>query len=109
MKQEYAEMFDKMFNTNASKTIDFDKFKFLRTIFNYFDEELYTPGSKYKLLRKEDIRVIDAIRANLTEIQAELLDKHLDISNMMNEELEEQLFIFGCLVGYKLKDELEME
>lgn len=109
MEQEYLNTFDSIFNTDTIKTVNFNKLKLLKSIFNAFDEDLYTPSSKYKLLRKEDIRVLDTIRANLTDIQIELLDKHLDISNAMTEELEEQLFLFGCLVGFRLKNELEME
>lgn len=109
MEQEYVNTFDTIFNAELIKTVDFNKLKLLKSIFNAFDEDLYTPSSKYRLLRKEDIRVLDAIRPSLTETQTALLDKHLDISNAMTEELEEQLFLFGCLVGYKFKDELEFQ
>ena len=109
MGQEYANTFDTLFNTDVSKTINFDKLKLLKTFFDYFDDELYAPSNKYKLLRKEHIRVLNTIRSNLTEVQSQLLDKSLEIGNEMVEEEEYQLFLYGILIGFKLKQELEME
>lgn len=109
MEKEYVEMFDNIFNSNTIKNIDIKKLKLLKSIFDNFDEELYTPSSKYRLLRKEHIRIIDALRPNLTEVQSQLLDKCLEVGNCMIEEEEYQLFILGCLLGYQLKEEFEVK
>lgn len=109
MEQEYAEMFDSVFNTNTIKDIDLKKLSLLKSIFNIFEEELYCPSSKYRLLRKEHIRIIDALRPDLTEVQSQLLDKCLEVGNCMIEEEEYQLFILGCLFGYQLKEEFEVK
>ncbi len=109
MEQEYLNTFDNNFNTSLSKSVDYKKLKFLKNIFENFDELLYTPSSKYRDLRKEHINSLDELRVTLTKKQINLLNKCLEIGNYMVEEEQYQLFIYGCLTGYQLKEELEVK
>ena len=109
MEQEYITTYDSKFNTSLKKSVDYNKLKFLKNIFDNFDEELYSPSFHYKDLRRKYIKFLDDLRLTLTEEQINLLDKCLEIGNYMVEEEQYQLFIYGCLTGYQLKEELEVK
>lgn len=103
--QDYIGMFNRLFETNV-KSIDFKRLELLNTIFRRFDEELYTPSPKYKEMRRNFMKFSDELNNTLTKEQKELFENSLDINNMMNEEIEEQLFMFGVILGNKLRIEM---
>lgn len=107
--KEYLDMVHKIFNIDEDKAIDFNKLKFLNVLFEHFAEELYSPSSKHIVLRKKYINVTDKFRETLTDEQKEVYEELLDINNEMNVEIEQQLYIFGFIIGCKLKMELEMK
>ncbi len=104
--KEYLEMFDNLFKADAKEHIDFNKMRLLKSIHNYFTEELYEPSREYNRIRKEFIEYADNLRGQLTEEQKDVFDKAIDLCNEMTEEQDEQVFIFGCIMGNKLKLEL---
>lgn len=104
--KDYLEMFDKLFETDAKENIDFKKMKLLKSLHQYFTEELYTPSQEYNKIRREFIDYVDNLREQLTEEQKDVFDKAIDLCNEMTEEQDEQVFIFGCIMGNKLKLEL---
>ncbi len=99
----YLEMFDKLFETDAKEHIDFKKMKLLKSLHQYFIEELYTPSKEYNRIRREFIEYADKIREQLTDEQKDLYEKVLELCNEMTEEQDEQVFIFGCIMGNELK------
>lgn len=107
--QDYLEMVDKIFNLDEYKDIDFSKLKFLNVIFEHFTEDLYSPSQKHTKLRRNYINITDEFKETLTDEQTALYEKLLDINNEMNEEIEQQLFIFGFIIGCNLNKELEMK
>lgn len=104
--KDYLEMFDKLFETDTKEHIDFKKMKLLKSLHQYFTEELYTPSQEYNKIRREFIDYADNLREQLTEEQKDIFDKAIDLCNEMTEEQDEQVFIFGCIMGNKLKLEL---
>ena len=107
--QEYLDMVHKIFNIDEDKAIDFSKLKFLNVIFEHFAEDLYFPSKKHNKLRREYIDITNEFREALTDGQTAIYEKISDINNKMNQEIEQQLFIFGFIIGCKLKMELEMK
>lgn len=104
--KDYLEMFDKLFETDAKEYIDFKKMKLLKSLHQYFAEELYEPSKEYNRIRKEFVEYADNLREQLTEDQKDVFDKAIDLCNEMTEEQDEQAFIFGFIMGHKLKLEL---
>lgn len=104
--KNYLEMFDQLFNTDVKEHLDFKKMKLLKSFHNYFTEELYEPSLEYNRIRKEFVEYADNLREQLTEEQKDLYEKVLELCNEMTEEQDEQVFIFGCIMGNKLKLEL---
>ena len=80
--------------------------KLLKSIHNYFAEELYEPSTEYNRIRKEFIEYADNLREQLTEEQKEVFDSTIDLCNQLTEEQDEQAFVFGFIMGHKLKLEL---
>ena len=107
--QDYLEMVHKIFNIDIYKTIDFNKLKLLKMIFEHFEEELYSPSKKHNQLRREYIDITDEFRKSLTANQIEVFEEISDLNNKMAEEIEQQLFIFGFIIGCRLNMELEMK
>ena len=104
--KDYLSMFDKLFDTDAKEHIDFKKMKLLKSFHNYFTEEIYEPSTEYKRIRKDFVVKADSLREQLTDKQIETFDKVLDLCNQLTAEQDEQSFVFGVIMGHKLKLEL---
>ena len=104
--KDYLSMFDKLFDTDAKEHIDFKKMKLLKSFHNYFTEEIYEPSTEYKRIRKDFVEKADSLREQLTDKQIETFDKVLDLCNQLTAEQDEQSFVFGVIMGHKLKLEL---
>ena len=104
--KDYLEMFDHLFDTDAKEHIDFKKMKLLKSFHNYFTEEIYEPSTEYKRIRKDFVEKADSLREQLTDKQIETFDKVLDLCNQLTAEQDEQSFVFGVIMGHKLKLEL---
>ena len=107
--KEYFDMVHKIFNIDEDKAIDFSKLKFLNVIFEHFAEDLYSPSKRHNKLRREYIDITNEFRETLSNEQRALYEKLLDINNEMNEEIEQQLFVFGFIIGCRMKMDLEMK
>lgn len=107
--KEYLDMVHKIFNIDEEKAIDFSKLKFLNAIFEHFAEDLYSPSEKHNKLRREYIDITNEFRESLTDGQTAIYEKISDINNKMNQEIEQQLFVFGFIIGCRMKMELEMK
>ncbi|MBR0427411.1 MAG: hypothetical protein IJK18_04355 [Clostridia bacterium] len=107
--QEYLNMIDKIFNIDEDKDIDFSKLKFLNIIFEHFAEDLYSPSEKHNKLRREYIDITNEFRESLTDGQTAIYEKISDLNSKMTEEIEQQLFIFGFVIGCRIKMDLEMK
>ncbi len=97
--------FDSIFDTDTLKNIDFSNMKLLKTLFSYFEEELYTPGLEYEKLRTKQLRISDKMESTFTEEQQKLFEQYWEITNQMSYEEEQQLFLFGYIIATKLNVE----
>lgn len=103
--KEILQHFDSIFDTSTLKNIDFNNLPMLKKLFEYFEEELYTPSPKYAELRKKHIEIGDLLEQSFTEAQKTLFEKHWEIGNEMTLEEHEQLFYFGFIIAKTLDKE----
>lgn len=100
--------FDSIFNTEVIKDINFDNMKLLKTLFNYFEEDIYTPSTKYSKLRHKHIEISDELEKTFTPTQMELFEKYWEVGNEMCAEENEQLFLFGYIISKELDKETKL-
>ena len=106
---EILKHFDYIFETDTLKHIDFGNMKLLKALFNYFEEDLYTPSIKYERLRTKQIRISDKLESTFTQEQQELFEKYWEVTSEMSLEEDEQLFLFGFIIAKKLDKEAEIK
>lgn len=104
---EILKHFDDIFETDTLKHIDFGNMKLLKALFNYFEEDLYTPSIKYERLRTKQIR--NKLESTFTQEQQELFEKYLEVTSEMSLEEDEQLFLFGFIIAKKLEQETRIK
>ena len=99
--KEILKHFDNIFGTDALKKIDFSdkKMKLLKTLFEYFEEDLYTPSPKYEKLRRKHIEIGEELEKTFTKEQQALFEKYWEVGNELAFEEEQQLFLFGFIVA----------
>ena len=73
--KEISKHFDSIFETDTLKHIDFKNMKLLKTLFNYFLEDLYIPSLKYEKLRNNQIRISDKLEETFTQEQKKLFER----------------------------------
>lgn len=100
--------FDAIFNTETIKNIKFDNMKLLKVLYEYFEENLYTPSERYSALRKEHIAISDELEKTFTQFQQQLFEKQWEISSELCAEENEQLFLFGYIMGKELDIETSL-
>lgn len=103
-KDEAITLFKDVFGEETVK-INFKNMKLLKSLMNYFMDDLYVSSSKYEKMRVELVKTYDELEELFTVKEQELFEKVVDISNNMKSELEEQLFLFGFIMGTELKVE----
>ena len=103
--KEVLKHFDTIFNTETIKNIKFVDMKLLKVLYEYFEENLYTPSERYSALRKEHIAISDELEKTSTPAQQQLFEKQWEIGSELCAEENEQLFLFG----YILAKELDIE
>ena len=112
MDEKYKEIskhFDSIFETDTLKHIDFKNMKLLKTLFNYFLEDLYIPSLKYEKLRNKQIRISDKLEETFTQEQKQLFEQYWETTNQMSEEEELQLFMFGYIMAKELDSESKIK
>lgn len=103
--KETLRHFDSIFDMDTLKNIDFNNMKLLKVLFNYFEEDLYTPSLEYEKLRTKQLRVSDKMESTFTEEQQKLFEQYWEITSQMSCEEEQQLFLFGYIIATKLNIE----
>lgn len=102
---EILKHFDKVFNTETAKHIKFDNMKLLRALYESFEEDIYTPSTKYSHLRHRHIEISDELEKTFTPEQKELFEKYWEVGSLMTAEENEQLFLFGYVIAKELDRE----
>ena len=103
--KEILKHFDSIFDTNTLNSIDFNSLPLLNKLFEYFEEDLYTP---YKELRKKHIEVAYLLEKSFTEGQQTLFEKYWELGNEMDLEEHEHLFYFGFIMAKTLDNEAQL-
>lgn len=106
--KEVLKHFDTIFNTETIKNIKFDDMKLLKVLYEYFEENLYTPSERYSALRKEHIAISDELEKTFTLDQQQLFEKYWEIGSYMCAEENRQLFLFGYIIAKELDREIKL-
>lgn len=101
--------FDSIFNADTLKTINFSNMKMLKALYEYFEEDIYTPSPKYSKLRHKHIEISDKLESTFSDEQKKLFEQYWDIGNQMCEEEQQQLFLFGYIIATKLNIESKIK
>ena len=104
-KQKYLEFFDEIFGTNTKKYIDLKQVPLLTAIYDTFREQLLTLNDKYKGLRNARLDIYDAMQEKMTREQKDLLETYIDLSEDMENEMAQQIFVFGVILANELNRE----
>lgn len=107
--KETLKHFDSIYDTETLKNIDFSNMKLLKVLFNYFEEDLYTPSDKYNELRAKAIKISDKLESTFTKEQQELFEDYWEAESLMHCEENEQMFLFGYIIAKQLDIESEIK
>lgn len=106
---EILKHFDKVFNTETAKHIKFDNMKLLEALYEYFEEDVYTPSTRYSELMHKHIEISDELEKTFTPEQSELFEKYWEIGSEMTAEENQQLFLFGYVIAKELDIETKLK
>lgn len=106
MEQDYLKRFDEIFGTRTNKNIRLNM-PILEVIFENFGETLYTPSRRHEELRHKKIKLSNELQKTFTAEQKRIFNKYNEIENQISSDVEEQLFMFGYILGNELKFEEE--
>lgn len=65
--EETLELFDSISDADTLKTIDFSNIKMLKALYEYFEEDIYTPSPKYSKLRHKHIEISDKLESTFSK------------------------------------------
>lgn len=100
--KELLKHFDNIFGTDTVKHIDFSNLKLLKTLYDYFEEDIFTPNEVYKVVRHKKNILSDKFRQTLTKEQQEMYDEQNELGNEMHGIEFEQIFMFGYIIAKEL-------
>lgn len=106
---ERLKHFDRIFNTETAKHIKFQDMKFLKTLYEYFEEDIYKPSTKYLELMHKHIEISDELEKTFTPEQSELFEKYWEVGSEMTLEENEQVLIFGFIMARELDIETKIK
>ena len=106
---ETLKHFDKIFNTEIIKHINFDNVKLLKALYEYLEEDIYTPSAKYLELMHKHVEISDELEKTFTPEQSELFEKYWEIGSEMTTEENQQLFMFGFIIAKELNIETTID
>lgn len=106
---EILKHFDNVFNTETAKHIKFNNMKLLKVLYEYFEEDVYTPSTKYSELRHKHIEISDELEKTFTPEQKELFERYWEVGSEMTTEENEQLFLFGYIIATQLNTEAKIK
>ena len=105
---ETLKHFDKIFNTETIKHINYDNMKLLKALYEYLEEDIYTPSAKYLELMHKHVEISDELEKTFTPEQSELFEKYWEIGSYMCAEENRQLFLFGYIIAKELDREIKL-
>ena len=100
--------FDDVFNTETIKNIKFDNLKLLNTLYEYFEESIYTPSTRYSKLIHQHIKISEKLIKTLKKDQHNLFEQYVEIGSEINVEENRQLFMFGYIIARELERETKV-
>ena len=103
---EILKHFDKVFNTETRKHIKFDNMRLLKALYEYFEEDIYKPSTKYLELMHKHIEISDELEKTFTQEQKNLFERYWEIGSEMTAEENEQLFLFGYVIAREIDREI---
>lgn len=106
--KEVLKHFDGIFETETLKHINFSNMKLLKVLFNYFEEDLYTPSDTYNELRAKTIKISDKLESTFTQEQQKLFEDYWEAESLMHCEENEQMFLFGYIIAKELEAETKL-
>lgn len=107
--EETLELFDSIFDADTLKTINFSNMKMLKALYEYFEEDIYTPSPKYSRLRHKHIEISDKLESTFSKEQKKLFEQYWELGTQMCEEEQQQLFLFGYIIATKLNIESKIK
>lgn len=96
---KYLKQFNKVFHTNLDNSKTQDKIQLLEVIFKALENELYSTTTDYQLLTKKYVDKVDKLMETLDKEQEELFEVCNELFAKMNEQMEQQMFIYGYLLA----------
>ena len=103
--KEILKHFDSIFGTNTANHIDFNNLELLKTLYDYFEEDIFTPNAEYKNVRHKKNLLSDKFRQTLTKEQQEMYEEQNELANEMHGLELEQIFMFGYIIAKELDNE----
>ncbi len=107
-KQEYLEIFDKVFGTNTQKYIDLSQVPLIIGLHNAIREGLDDYNKKFRKLRRKRNRLLDELQEDWTEEQKQLFNEYCEVTSQMDGEIEEQIFVFSIILAKEFDRECEV-
>ena len=105
---ERLKHFDVIFNTETAKHIKFQDMKLLKALYEYFEEDAYTPSTRYSDLRHKHIEISDELEKTFTPDKQQLFEKYWEIGSYMCAEENRQLFLFDYIIAKELDREIKL-
>lgn len=94
--------FDNIFGTDTEKHIDFNNMKLLKVLYDYFEEDIFTPNEEYKSVRHKKNILSDKFRKTLNKEQQLMFEEQNELGNEMHGIEFEQIFMFGYIIAKEL-------
>ena len=66
---EILKYFDKVFYIKTVKHIKFNNMRLLKVLYEYFEEDVYTPNTKYSELRHKHIEISDKLEVSAGRLE----------------------------------------
>lgn len=107
--KEFAQLFDKIFNTDTIHKLDFEKMKLLHKVYEYFEEDMCKNCPSYRELSEQHIDIVDMLEKTHSKAQTTLFNEHLEIGSQMVSIECEQMFYFGFILAKTLDTETKID
>lgn len=107
--EETLKHFDSIFDADTLRTIKFSNMKMLKALYEYFEEDIYTPSPKYSKLRHNHIEIADKLESTFSDEQKKLFEQYWELGTQMCEEEQQQLFLFGYIIATQLNIESKIK
>ena len=106
--KEHFKHFDSIFCTDTFKNVKLQELKLLKVLYEYFEEDIYTPSPKYSELRHKHIEILNELEKTFTPEQMKLFEKYWEVGSAMTAEKNEQQFLFGYIIAKEIDREAKI-